>query len=489
MKRTFFYVLLLLFLITNFLNLRKLHLIDWDEGVFALQAQWISTNGSAGKPFNFQTPPLFQFLVALLFKILGVNDWCLPLISIICSVLTLFLLYLFVRSLYNEDIGLFSAMLFMSTEYFLFFSKSGLSDALFLLFFICALYFFHLGLESKKAFYYAICGFFVLISSYTKYSGPILFLILFIIGISERKKVSGSWVIFSILIPLILYLPYFFIFIKIVTFSKIVERHGRLFGINHLKFLYYILRFTPLIFFTSILYRIKKDTDFLVLKILVPFFIVLGFYYHYLRLAYPLIPILSIFSAGFIYKFKRLRYLLIVSVFVFNLIIGLDTLTYHSSIPIKIAEKADSLCNLNNIRYLLPLTPPNILFYMKGDILIPEFNQQLSFIEDFGLLKKTHQINKKSNLFKEEKQILLIYSSIFKDLEQDLEPILQVSKYIDEIEFVDAPIYYKDIFNPLRKERQLYKFYLLETDKINLPELERLWDICLKERFSVVKRY
>ena len=54
------------FVLWGVLYLQYATLIDWDEGIFALQGQWLSTAGSQGKPFNFQTPPLFPLNVSLL---------------------------------------------------------------------------------------------------------------------------------------------------------------------------------------------------------------------------------------------------------------------------------------------------------------------------------------------------------------------------------------------------------------------------------------
>ncbi|MEO0106868.1 MAG: glycosyltransferase family 39 protein, partial [candidate division WOR-3 bacterium] len=145
MKRLIIHFIIIIFLTINLANLKNLTLIDWDEGVFALQSGWIGSLGGEGKPFNFQTPPLFQILIALVFRLLGAKDWILPLISIIFSALTIYILFLFGKELYAEKIAIFSVILFISTEYFLFFSKSGLSDATFLFFFITALYFYYQG--------------------------------------------------------------------------------------------------------------------------------------------------------------------------------------------------------------------------------------------------------------------------------------------------------------------------------------------------------
>ena len=79
------YALILLFLVifsVGHVFFWHATLIDWDEGVFALQGEWFSSSGLFGKPYNFQTPPLFQLFIAVLFKLLGVHAFILHFISL-----------------------------------------------------------------------------------------------------------------------------------------------------------------------------------------------------------------------------------------------------------------------------------------------------------------------------------------------------------------------------------------------------------------------
>ncbi|MEO0205281.1 MAG: glycosyltransferase family 39 protein, partial [candidate division WOR-3 bacterium] len=177
------HLIAVIFIVLNIINLKNLSLIDWDEGAFALQAKYFASAGAQGKPFNFQTPPLYQIIIALLFKIFGEHDLILPLISIISSVVVMYFIYFLGKNLYNEIIGVFATLLFVSTEFFFFFSKSGLSDAIFLMFFAGALYFFYQSIETNRIIYYLYCCLFTLLACYTKYTGPVLFLIFLFIAI------------------------------------------------------------------------------------------------------------------------------------------------------------------------------------------------------------------------------------------------------------------------------------------------------------------
>lgn len=483
------HIIVLIFLIVNIINLKNLSLIDWDEGVFALQAQWLANMVCEGKPFNFQTPPLFQIIVAILFKIFGEWDRILPLISIVFSAMTLYTIFFLGRKLYDETVGLFAIIFFVSTEYFFFFSKSGLSDAMFLFFFTTAIYLFYKSLNSGHIIHYLGSGFFALLACYTKYTGPILFLIFFIIGIPRRKQLSKYWFLLTIAIPVLLLIPYFVVFIKMVTIQGITQRHGKLLGINHLKFFYYIIRFAPLVFLTGIFYRIKEKTDYFVLIILVVFFGVLGFYYPYLRLAYPVIPFLSLFSAGFLSKYKKMRYYFLIVVFFFNLLIGYDTLIYSSKIPPEIGERVEGMCKTNKIKYIFALTPPNIVYYMDGKILQLETRIPAEFVnKKIGYLRMPETINEELNLLESEKKIMFVCSTIFEDSTGTLSRIEKMAQLKDSVEFIDAPIYYKDLFNDLRAKRQIYKTYVVHTERLDTLSLNDLWKIGFKRGVTVLRR-
>ncbi|MEO0127544.1 MAG: glycosyltransferase family 39 protein [candidate division WOR-3 bacterium] len=483
------YIVILIFFTANIINLKNLSLIDWDEGVFALQAKWFASMGMEGKPFNFQTPPLFQIIIALAFKIFGYKAEILPLISIIFSCLSIYIVFIFSREIYNETIGLIGVFLFISTEYFLFFSKSGLSDATFLFFFLTAIYFFYRTIEDENKSSFILCGLFTLLACYTKYTGPILFLIYLIINFTIFKIRTKYFYLFTIVIPILLLLPYFIIFIKVISVKGIFSRHGSLLGVHHLKFLYYLIRFAPMVFLSAIFYRMRDKNDYFILVIILTFFIILGFYYPYLRLAYPLIPFFTLFSACFIYKFKKLRTYICVIIFLINIFLGYDTIIYHSNIPRLISQKVDTLCESYKINYVITATPPNILFNISGDIILTDNQMPRDMkINKFTGAERRKIIKKEDNLIKDEKHILFLNSNIFPTINEQLMPFKKKAKSIESIEFIDAPIYYKDIFNELRTQKQIYELIVFEKPKFNYNEMDSLWQLCFEPGVAIVKR-
>ncbi|MCX7994544.1 MAG: glycosyltransferase family 39 protein [candidate division WOR-3 bacterium] len=477
------------FIILNLLNLKNTTLIDWDEGVFALQARWLATMGSEGKPFNFQTPPLFQILVALLFKLFGYNTWLLSFLSVIFSSLSIYLLFLFARDLYNDTIGVISTIFFATTEFFLFFSRSGLSDATFTFFFLSAIYFFYRSLQGKSRISCTLCSIFTILACYTKYTGPVLFLIYLLINLFWQKKKTFSFYLFTIIIPLLFLIPYYSVFVKFVSLQNIFQRHGKLLGVNHLKFLYYLVRFAPIIFITALFYRIKERSDYFILITIVSFFTVLGFYHPYFRLAYPLIPLISIYSGGFVAHFKKIRILLILLVAAVNLFLARDTITYRSRIPVLLAYDVEKICQDYGINYIITSVPPNFLLNISGNIILSENQIPINIrnIDKFGLNKRTI-IKRENNLIKTEKEILFLHSSIFAHVEKELMQLRKYAELKKSYEFIDAPVYYKDPFNELKEAKQIYEILIFRISELDYREVDILWNICFEPGVALIRR-
>ena len=468
-------------LVFNILTINSVDLIDWDEGVFALQAKWLATFGLQGKPFNFQTPPLFPALVALFFKIFGTHDIVPRAISIVFSFLTLYLLYFFVRDLFTEKEAVYATILFAITEFFLFFSGSGLSDAFFLFIFLLSLYLFIQAVRQNRIGKYLLATLFVTVAFYTKYSSIMLIFILFILGMTDRNS-NKKMVIISNLIPVILFIPYLYLFIRLVGISGISSRHLHLLGFNHLKFLYYIIAFGLIPGILSLVYIFSAFTrltyeDRIILTIILIYLLGLGFYYPYFRLAYPLIPFLSILASRFFTTIINRRYrviILTVSIIV-SLWSASDTLTYTSKVPEEIGSLSRRYTKENRVNYLITAVPPNINFYIPGSLTIQEGSDWFRLGKRFPCVILSRKILKKEEvLFRPGEQIIIIYSSIFDALEKELSPLIKQAKLLNEINFIDAPVYYKDIFNPLRNRPQNYRFYLLTLKE---PFIYKVWSL------------
>lgn len=492
-EKYFVHFIVILFVFLSVLGLKSFALRDWDEGVFALQGQWLTTIGSQGKPFNFQTPPLFQFLIAILFSILQINAKMLPLLSLILSCITIYLIYHLAKTLFSQKEGIYSIILFVTTEYFLFFSRSGLSDATFLCFFIASLLFFVKGINSNKTKHFLLAGLFTALALYTKYSAFPLLIMFFAIGLLCRKNINKKWFGLSILIPILLFLPYTYLFIRFVQISEISARHVSLLGINHLKFLFYISIFAPIPFLFSILYiifnvRNIKKWDIYLLILSAIFILILGFYHPYFRLAYPLIPLLSIIASRFVNQTKKYKPYIVTAVILISLALSAKTLIYKSDVPKKIGEFVNHYARQQDIKYIYTVVPPNIDFYIDGSIVVPSGHTWLNIGKKLPIFMKRKKIIYRDNneLLTEEK-ILLIQATVLDSIEQINSALCNRGTLLRSIEFIDAPVYYKDIYNPQRDMKQIYNVYLFETKKLD-EMINDFWVLGFDRRVTVIYR-
>lgn len=468
-------------------NLQHTALIDWDEGIFALQGQWLATAGSQGKPFNFQTPPLYQLVIASVFAVVRAQPFVLPFISIIFSCFTIALVFAFTKMLYSSREGLYAVLLFASTEFFLFFSRSGLSEATFLFFFVASVFFFFRGLKHGTTRYFGLCGLLTTAALYTKYSAFPLLVIFFIIGVLTKKTINRKWFILTIIVPILLYAPYVILFLSVIGGSGISARHISLLGIHHLHFLFYLIRFAPFPLLIALLYGVTKHErstwDFYIIVTVLIFFALLGFYHHYFRLAYPLIPFLAILAARYM---RRQKAYVTAIVLVVSLGLSIDTLTYRTTVPDDVGVAVKQLAREERVQYVYASVPPNIAFYIGGEIAIPQTHPWNAVGKKFPSLVRPRQVlYPDSNALQTEDKTLIVYATAYESLDAKSARLLEYCVMVQSTEFVDAPVYYKDIFNPQRDRPQLYKIYLAERNVIG-DVFDQFWQLGFTGRFTVM---
>lgn len=130
------------------LRINSFPLKNWDEAWYAE----IIRNLASGKynpfvPFwngryYFDKPPFYFWLSAPLVRIFGEGEWTFRLISIIAATLTVVLVFLIARKLYNQKVGLLSSLIFISAyEVYVRFSEGNL-DALLICLSLAAFYFY-----------------------------------------------------------------------------------------------------------------------------------------------------------------------------------------------------------------------------------------------------------------------------------------------------------------------------------------------------------
>jgi uncharacterized membrane protein len=463
-------------------------LIDWDEGVFALQGQWFSQLGASGKPFNFQTPPLYQILVGILFKIFGAHGVILRYISLFFSAVTIYIVFRLARLFTDARVALFSVILFVSCEFFLFFSRSGLSEATFVFFLVCSVFLFFKALETNKGILYLMSGIVSACACYTKYSAFPLLIAFFIIGIYNRRKIHKAWFVSSVLLPAVLFLPYVFAYLSLIGMAEFSARHASLLSLNHHKFLVYMFLFAPVptvLMITALCIRSVREKPYVKYTVIIMavYFLLLGFYYPYFRLAYPLVPLCALIAVHALMRLKNKTIYVMVGAALISLLFAVPTLVYSTHTPEHIGQVARDHIRTMSMKYLITHVPPNIDFYMPGTIAVPADHPWHRLMTRIPAIFARRKIIQSSvNELVQEDHVLYICATHVVDTSSA--PFLQYGDVLERIEFKDAPVYYKDLFNPTRNKPQVYEFYLFDLKK-EKHIVDFLWDLGFEKGVTV----
>lgn len=466
-----------LFLLLSLLRLKAFTLIDWDEGVFFLQGRWLATLGDAGKPFNFQTPPLYQLFIA------GLDHFCrgqphsLFIITVVFSTAMLYLLHGLTRRLYSPATANQAVALFALSEFFLFFSGSGLSDAVFVFFFWLALTFFFTGQTAAWSSALIAAGFCTTLALYTKYSGPALLIILIVLAGLARRNLNPRWWLWCLALPCLLFLPYAVIYVAAVKPAGIAGRHAPLFGLHHLSLLVQLAVFSPVLLILSAwsFFRLQ-DHDFFIAAIVLIYLLIAGFYQPYFRLVYPVVPGLAILASRAIGRAPFGRRIILIAALALSAALGLRTVAYRTTVPRDIGAAVEQELTGPDTTYFLARVPPNITAYLPAALVLPETHEALRLGRYFPRWFKNRLIAEQAqNRFALQERVLLLIGSFMHGQPADGSMLLTHGRLLAVWEFIDAPVYLKDFFNPLRRERQRYELY--EFDLRRQPDLaDKLWN-------------
>lgn len=414
-------------------------------------------------------------------------------IALVASCFGIYLVYRLACLITNIDDAIIATVLFASTEFFLFFSKSGLSDAVFLCFFLASILYFFRGIKENKDICFLFAGLFLILALYTKYSAFPLLISFLTVGMLHKKKINQKWFAYSLVLPAILYAPYIYVLLKYIGTGELSSRHFNFLGLNHLKFIVFLLLFAPATLFlslTQLLRSMKKLSiwnTYLFIVIII-FFVILGFYYPYFRLAYPLVSLLAIPGAQFINSLGKRR-ILIISLFVLiSLGFGFRTIKYYSQVPKNTGIFVRELAEVKDIDYIYAVVPPNILFYINYEIVVPEGHPWERFGRLFPLFNKNKEIIHPDDVgLSVTGKTLLVHASALDEVKQEYSQLYEKGVKVSSFHFIDAPIYYKDIYNPQRDIRQFYEVYFIDNAKLG-DQLNDLWLFGFDRRVTVMVR-
>lgn len=189
-----------------------------DENFYFLSSRQMLESGDWITPYyferpRFEKPPLYYWVTAASFRLLGVNWWAARLPSAVSMAFIVMLTYLFGLRFFNRNTGILSSVIVMSTMATFRYARLVLPEALFVLLLSAALYLF----VFRKSYITA----YILISLSILIKGPVGFILpLFILaayGYSLDEKKFFSTIKFrqGLLITLAVSLPWFVIMAKV----------------------------------------------------------------------------------------------------------------------------------------------------------------------------------------------------------------------------------------------------------------------------------
>jgi 4-amino-4-deoxy-L-arabinose transferase-like glycosyltransferase len=122
MKIKMEFLLILLILLNFLIRLYTIHPTLSDENIYFSMAKNLSEGKILYKEIDFVHPPLQIYILAFLFKIFGVSLLTAKLLTLIASCLSVYLVFLIAKELFDKKIALLSAVLFLLEPSFLAFS-------------------------------------------------------------------------------------------------------------------------------------------------------------------------------------------------------------------------------------------------------------------------------------------------------------------------------------------------------------------------------
>lgn len=267
-------------------------------------------------------PPIYYIILKGWIYLLGNSVFSCRLLSVIFSVLTQPILYFIGKSLKNEKFGIILCLFHSISPFSIYFANEVRSYSLLSLLFTISLYFSIKCLKNPNDFkfycYLGISGIFLI---YTHYIGIIYLgsLYLGLIFINFRKNLKPRYILASLLIIILFYIPWFPYAIKDLISGAPGYAGGRLNLINLIYWSFYLL-----------IAPIPSDiTNPYIFNLIITTFLI------YL----PLIFISFICFLGFLYFYKNrrlyntnftLKFLLIIIVFIFGIMIILGFLIPNS---------------------------------------------------------------------------------------------------------------------------------------------------------------
>ncbi|MBI4038747.1 glycosyltransferase family 39 protein [Candidatus Daviesbacteria bacterium] len=437
-----FFIIVPLFLPLFFYKLGQTSLISWDEAWYATVARNIVKSEDYinltwnGHPY-FDHPPAGYWLMALTYKIFGINEFWTRFPSALAGIISIALLYLLGKKLFNPLVGLSSAISLTSATWFIFRSRTGNLDIILTMFFLLSILLGLMASEKKKYLLFLAISLALLLL--TKTMVPLAIIPTLIIIFYKKNTFLWKDLMIPILIFSITGLGWFII--QIIQNPGYIQHYFSI-GLKEVNlqstylanfkltkdYLYYGIGrwFWPSIL-SLILSTIFRQKRFFILMVFFISFILPTIFSPKVQIWYliPLFPILFLSYFGLTYiilekYFHKLRYYLYAIVLLFSSLIYFSQvkMIWYQFIDIPAFVSDEAILSKEAGKYPQQLLvdgdfAPAALFYsekdrvdkapIKQEEFIALLNSKDEFllitnnwrVENFNLLEKNYQILKK----------------------------------------------------------------------------------------------
>jgi 4-amino-4-deoxy-L-arabinose transferase-like glycosyltransferase len=176
----------LLAFVLRVVNIQDIHIQHMDESVYTTSAVYAMMLIDSGQDdvvmqiidknifSNYFATPLYFILVTLFFKILAPGAVAAIMVSILAGVCCVIVLSKITAKYFGRQAGIICGLLLATSEYHLLYSRMALTDSLFTLFFVIAVYKYYCAFNEKTLSAILQAGVFTALSCWTKYTGAIV---------------------------------------------------------------------------------------------------------------------------------------------------------------------------------------------------------------------------------------------------------------------------------------------------------------------------
>ncbi len=200
-----------------FYKLDSTTLVDWDEAIYGSVTKDMVTLGHwlypswGGEPYLIK-PPLYMWLSAPLFRILGNQEFPMRFWSGFSGLLGLIFTYLLSRKLFNRYTASIACLILATTFHYIYYSRITSIDSTVSALALGSLWFFWLARERPKFILISalFLGMAVLTKSVVGLLGLPAMILLYLIDINYRK-IGGRIILLSLLIFSLVVLPWHFL--------------------------------------------------------------------------------------------------------------------------------------------------------------------------------------------------------------------------------------------------------------------------------------